>query len=133
MFFFPPLKIDLGKPYREGGFVLCRACAAPQAGPASGVLARAVLAEEQQRRSGSRAQGAPRAELCSRIPSFCLFQLNCSDRAPSCQQKEGFFFSQLHKEAVRPCCSCNLSPAQLTKMYKSGNEHLSYQFSSHFL
>lgn len=34
MYFFS-LKIDVGKPYREGGFILCHGCAAPQAGPTS--------------------------------------------------------------------------------------------------
>lgn len=68
----------------------------------------------EARRSESRPGAVRRGELCFSIPRFCLFQLNRSDRAPSCLSTEGVFF-QLHKEAVKPCCSRNLSPAQLTE------------------
>lgn len=148
IFFF--LKIDFGKPYHERGSSLCHGYADPQTGPTLGSWwggPGMKLSEVQQQRSESRPGAVRRSELCFSMPCFCLFRLNCSDRATSCLSTERGFFSWLHKEAVRPCCSHNLSSSQLTKMYKLGTNvflinfpvmfyrscklHWSYSFSIH--
>lgn len=83
---FFPLQIGVGKPYREGGFIQWPC--SPTGRTHSGLC---------WLESSSGGQGAPgrskdRAVLPD--PSFCLFQLNCSARAPSCLSTErGMIFS----------------------------------------
>lgn len=121
------LQIELGDPYHEGGFRLCRGRADPQAGCGSGSREGALAHGcTQHSSSGPRAvweqRGAVSRTSASPVSAFSSWAAVTEHRAV-CQQKEGsFFFSWLHKEAVRPSCSCNLSPAQLTKMYTSGTD-----------
>lgn len=118
------LQIDLGKPYREGGFGLCHGYADqthrqdPHRGAGEGVLVCDCRKRSSSSQRTVREQREVSCASASPISAFSSWTAVTEHQAVY-QQKEGFF-SWLHKKAVRPCCSCNFSPAQLTKMYKSG-------------